>query len=183
MYGQRFYFVIIGTIHVVDENAQNIYKYCVGYNMDTKSTMTLSEVIVECCTIINQIHPYDLSLLLYECLDCNMGFIFCPISKFLKYHEQCRHTLMSYLAPLIRDTWTISEVKAERCMIIGDKKDTDFINMLDSILDSMFAKEADIRFKHAKAKQIQKTWRHAISNPNHPCCQKRLYQEAYELGL
>jgi hypothetical protein len=177
-YGSKFNFINLGKITVI-EDPPNFYEYCVVYDMQEKHIKKLIPIIFESCQIIDSIDNYDLSKILYDCLDFNLGCIFGNI--YFKHYEQCRQKLIEYLSPLIRETWSIEEVKEERIIQILEKRNTDIVYMLDAILDSLLAKEADSRFRNRKARYIQDIWKQAISNPYHPCCQRRLMREATEL--
>lgn len=95
--------------------------------------------------------------------------------------EKCRLHLVQFISQLMKDHWTIAEVKDELQFLKWERLEGEYQDVLDDVLSSLLINEANRRFYNTKAKLIQKYWRNAISNPNYLCCQTRLMREASEI--
>jgi hypothetical protein len=179
-YGIPFEYVCIGNHNV------ELWQYAIVFNLNTKRIMNLAASVAERCEVVGSIDNRKLLDQLLVCLEGNLGFYTIPsadLGWYLKHHDVCRNLLMKFVSSLISETWTIPALKMYLIELNGNyhEVNNDIVVMVESILDRKLIEEANHLFMERKAKLIQRVWRDAISNPYHPCCKRRLEQEANEL--
>ena len=182
----EFNFVPIGTYCYADPESGLNYSYTFAYKVGIEHSimLTLPTLIVARCEIVEYIDEEEIIMKLLICLFTDLGYGSQTRQICMVQHaDKCEASLQSFIMNLIRKRWSIQnckeclkhfqDLKMKRCVLLK------FENMVDEV----FVDEANKRFLNAKAKCIQKYWRNAISNPNHPCCQRRLAFEANELWV
>lgn len=162
-HSKEIQFILIGEIAVEAYPYELTYDVIYIPKVNSISCMLKMQQVFD---IVGHINERELGFGLLECFENNLGYSKEFMDRFSKWHKPCKDQLQRYLSELIQNHWTIQ-----------DMKNNQHVEFIESMLNDVLFKEAEMRYKSKHASKIQKQWRNSIANPEYSLCRKRLLSE------